>query len=251
MGVAEALGGPVPILMTALGVPVTERDGRLLVALRPLAERLNLPYQYSQADDTFYVDAIPELPALPNEPVGAAVRPWHPVIPVITSDLANRGPELLDRVLQQYYVDRNPRYRHNQQGHGETYCNIYVWDCTRALGCEIPHWVDWAGSPAAVGAGRELDANGVVLWLRRQGLEYGWKEVSGTEAGAAANEGRPALTAWLNPAGIGHVAMVRPGTAHPNRGLPIAQSGLTNADNIYLVDGFGRATSEVEYYVHD
>lgn len=250
--VVDALGGPAAILMTALGIPLTEQDGRLLVALRPLAERLQLPHQYNQADNTFYIDAepLPPLPALPEEPVGASVRPWLPVTPVIAGGPGNRSPELLELIIKQFRVATNPRYRPNQQGRQETYCNIFVWDVTRALGCEIPHWVGAGGGPAPVGQGRELDANGIAAWLQEWGRDFGWRRVRDALALAEANAGRPAVAAWYNSGGIGHVAVVRPGQAHSIRGVPIAQAGARNFDDGYLADGFGDR-GPIAFYVHD
>jgi hypothetical protein len=249
----EAMGGPTAVLMAALGIPTIRKDGALLVALRPLAERLNMPHQYQTADDTFYVDAEPPVvvPPLPTEPVGAGANPWAPVTPAISSRPDNRRPDLLEAILRQFQVAVNPRYRRNQQGYDETYCNIYVWDCTSALGCEVPHWVDAQDKPASPGYGRELDANGVVLWMSKSGLAAGWKRVGYATALDAANAGRPAVMLWLNPGGIGHVAMVRPGHMDARKGIPIAQAGATNFDDGYETNGFGSARAEAEFWIHD
>ena len=42
-----------------------------------------------------------------------------------------------------------------------------VWDVTKAMGAEIPHWVDNNGNRVGVGQGRELSANGTADWLRQ------------------------------------------------------------------------------------
>lgn len=227
-------------------------SGAPMVALRSLAEQAQLPHSYDGTDDTFYIDAQP-LPALPAEPVGATTRPWHPVTPVIASGPMDRSPGRLERVLRQFQVETNPRYRRNQQGHDETYCNIYLWDSTRALGCEIPHVVNDRGESVPLGQGRELDANAVVRWMRQHGPSNGWRRLPGPVAALEwANLGRPVVALWEAVARpfIGHVAMVRPGTMHPTKGVPIAQAGATNCDDGYLVDGFG-ARGPIEYWAHD
>jgi hypothetical protein len=237
---------PLSALMEAYGIPVG-RDGQ--VPIRRFAEAMGRQLTYDGETKTSYLDASP-LPHLPANPVGDVRSPWLPVTAPITSGPGDRRAPLLDLVIRQFRVATNPRYAQSQQGAGETYCNIALWDFTRALSCEIPHWVVGDGEISSPGTGRELDANGVVSWLRKTGAHYGWTSCSSNEAHAAALQGRPAVAVWNNPGGIGHVAIVRPGDCHPQRGLPIAQAGVRNADDIYLVDGFGRAAGAVEFYIH-
>jgi hypothetical protein len=105
--------------------------------------------------------------------------------------------------------------------------------------------------PGAPGA-YELDANGVATWLERCGDAYGWRRCLPSDALEAANAGRPAAAVGFNANGIGHVAIVRPGLADPERGLPIAQAGATNFDDGFLLDGFGRTAAwQVRVYIHD
>lgn len=238
-------------VLRAYGIPTRlDRAGRLQLGLRAFAEALSQPHAWGEQEQVFYIASRP-LPPLPADPVGADVRPWHPVTAPIAGGPGDRRPDLLQRIIQQFQVAANPRYRQNQQGKGETYCNIAVWDVTRALGAEIPHWVVGNGLPSSPGHGRELDANATVEWLRRNGPDFGWRKVPEALAFAAVNLGRPAVAAWYNAGGIGHVAIVRPGEKDPVRGLPIAQSGARNFEDGYLVDGFGtRAAGEVEFYVH-
>ena len=65
----------------------------------------------------------------------------------------NRSAANYNAVLDQFSVGNNPRYARRN---GNTYCNIFVWDATRAMGAEIPHWVDQQGRPAEVGAREAL-----------------------------------------------------------------------------------------------
>jgi hypothetical protein len=110
------------------------------------------------------------------------------------------------------------------------------------MGAEIPHWVD----------GRELDANGVVDWLRNRGAENGWRRVSEAEAQEMANQGQPCVAVWKNPRGIGHVAIVRPGEYSSSEGPVIAQAGGNNYNLTRINTGFGAdKRGQIEYYVHD
>lgn len=178
--------------------------------------------------------------------------PWDPWEAAIRSEPVNRSPVRLEAVIRQLRVGTALRYRPNRFGKQETYCNIFLWDVTAALDALVPHWVNPAtGNPTPRGQGMELDANGVCDWLVKHGPRYGWRPTDAEAALAFANAGKPAIAVWKNPGGIGHVAVVRPGAAHPSRGVPIAQAGLSNFDTGYLRDGFGSHSAQVIYYVHD
>lgn len=242
--------GDAQAVLAALNIPfMVDKNGKLLIGLRGLATAARLPLHYDQNTNTLYLASEP-LPDLPVEPVGRDRKPWHSVQAPIFSGPGDRRPGLLALVINQFQVASNPRYQANQQGANETYCNIFVWDVTRALGCEVPHWIVGDGHPSEPGYGRELDANGVIMWLRSHGRNHGWRSVSAEDALTAANQGRPAIAAWYNPGGIGHVAVVRPGQYDRVRKLPIAQAGALNFDDKYLVDGFGKARG-IEFFNHD
>ncbi len=170
---------------------------------------------------------------------------WIPVNAPLQGSPANRNAATYADVIDQFAVGSNPRY---QPRGGNTYCNIFAWDVTKAMGAEIPHWVDGAGNPAAVGQGRELDANGGHLWLQNHGARHGWREVSAQEAQAMANQGHPTVASWHNPGGIGHIAVVRPGQIN-ERGPAIAQAGARNFNEGHVRDSFGSAN--VKYFVND
>jgi len=104
---------------------------------------------------------------------GSQDRPWVPANVPLKSAASERSPALYDAVIDQFVVEKNPRYRRDQQGKGETYCNIFVWDVTRAMGAEIPHWVDQENNPTVLGKGIELDANAVIQWLQNRGKNQG------------------------------------------------------------------------------
>ncbi|OYT70888.1 MAG: hypothetical protein CFK52_09695 [Chloracidobacterium sp. CP2_5A] len=174
------------------------------------------------------------------------VRAWEPINAPLQGDPANRNRAAYDNALNQFAVGVNPRYARRD---GNTYCNIFVWDATRAMRAEIPHWVDGNGNPAAVGRGRELDANATNQWLNAHGGRFGWREVSAAEAQRLANQGHPVVASWRNPGGIGHIAMVRPGEM-TSRGPAIAQAGARNFNYGQLQDGFGNARG-VQFFVND
>jgi hypothetical protein len=168
------------------------------------------------------------------------------ITPPVTNTEDDRDPNIYNAVLNQFGVETNPRY---ESRNNNTYCNIYAWDATSAMGAEIPHWVDPNGNPVDVGKGRELNANSVVSWLGEHGNRYGWQAVSAEDAQAYANQGSPAVTVWANPnrSLSGHVAMVRPGEYLHDKGPNIAQAGAANLNHGYVNDIF---SDKVIYYVH-
>jgi len=187
-----------------------------------------------------------------NRPIGAHTPPWLSVLAWHRSSSASRCPERYDAVIAQFDVETNQRYRRNAQARGETYCNIFVWDVTRAMGAEIPHWVSDGGNPTSPFHGHEMNANAVIDWLQARGCRHGWREVGPDEAQAHANRGAPAVVIWRNDSGIGHVAIVRPGDA-TEAGPLLANAGETNRSRTRAAHVFttGWKCGELRYYAHD
>lgn len=112
--------------------------------------------------------------------------PWVPLD--VPADVGRTSPEVIDWLNPLHRLRYQPR-------NGNTYCNIFCWDWSRALGAEIPHWI---GS----GTGRrELTINDTITWLKTEGPLHGWFPGAGV--------GEPSIVTWSNPNGPGHVAVVR------------------------------------------
>lgn len=167
------------------------------------------------------------------------IRQWEPVTAPLQNRPGERSPSALRRVLEQFEVRTNPRYAPTATS---TYCNIYVWDCTRALYAEIPHWVE---DPKR----RELNVNATMKWLEEHGKAHGWHEVDETVAVAHADIGGPAVAIWRNPnpRRSGHIAMLLPSRG---RGVRIAQAGRRNLFDVTLPMGFGRV-EPIRFFAHD
>ena len=159
-----------------------------------------------------------------------------------------RSPQLLRDVVQQFDLTTSERYR---PGDGKTWCNIWLWDVTRALYCEVPHWVDaglGATTPGARGSS-ETTANLLTLvWMPRRGLRAGWCRAGAEEAQRTADAGRPAVALWANPKGPGHVALLVP-RADWEEGVQIAQAGAECFEHGAFARGFGGR--QVDFWVHD
>jgi hypothetical protein len=141
----------------------------------------------------------------------------------------------------------NPRYAHRN---GSTFCNIFAWDVTRAMGAEIPHWVNPSGDPTPHLKGNELNANALNSWLHAHGARYGWRQVTLAEGVDLANQGRPVVASWKNQGGIGHIAMIRPGVATASEGPWMAQAGAKNRNYIRMYSVW-KKTTRVETWAHD
>ena len=200
-------------------------------------------------------NGMSSLPSNYSEAIPSAAS--KAVNPFVTSTASNRSAAALNRVIDQFHVETNPRYEKNKKGYGDTYCNIFMWDVTRAMGAEIPHYVDPVTLepkyyPDVKGA-RELTANGIYQWLEKKGAEYGWKEVSAETAQQLANQGRPVVTTKKNNSGSGHVQVVRPsanGTYNPATGVTVAQAGGKNVSYTTMSALYGTSNPPFRYYAH-
>jgi hypothetical protein len=209
----------------------------------------------------------PAAPVTPATPVVAA--PGQPVIydgihpapgtvstsranyvhPPLTNSPGQRDAAVYSQLINQFAVGNNPRYL---PGGGNTYCNIFVWDVSRAMGAEVPHWIDAAGNIAAPAApnANEININGGVNWMKSHGVpQQGWRSATAQEAQDAANQGLLAVVMWKNPTGgHGHTAVVRPGSINAG-GPAIGQAGAHNFNMGHVVNGFGHLSPE--YFCHD
>ena len=185
-----------------------------------------------------------------------SVSPWKPTDPAIKSDVYNRSAALYSKVIGQFKVGTNSRYAVNQQGKGDTYCNIFVWDVTSAMGAEIPHYYNAkTGEPMEYGdAGAyQMTANRMNTWLHEYGEEYGWYEVSAEEAQALANQGRPVVTSLYRSGTHGHVQVVCPskdGEYNEDRGVTIAQAGRNLTSYTYITNIYNASLPKVSYFAH-
>ena len=172
------------------------------------------------------------------------------ITPPLTNSPGQRDPAIYSQLIDQFAVGFNPRYL---PGNGNTYCNIFAWDVSRAMGAEIAHWVDPSGNIAAPFAphANEININGGVNWMNDHGVnQFGWKHSTPQQAQDAANQGKLAVVMWKNTgSGHGHIAVIRPGSVN-NGGPEIAQAGRHNFNDGHVVNGFGQL-SPLQYFSHD
>lgn len=178
-------------------------------------------------------------------------RAWVEVVPDLINTPDKRSAQNYLDTVRQFEVETNPRYvagHDNNPATGkETYCNIFLWDVSKAMSCEIPHWVDPAtGVKVAMGKGKENSANGLCDWMTGHALENGWMLCSEKQARVRASAGFPTVCCWKNVGGIGHVSAILPGMDFTHS----AQSGGTNFFDKNLRNGFGNI-SPLTFYTHD
>lgn len=172
------------------------------------------------------------------------------VVPKVTNNVGKRSSAAYNEVVNQFEVADNPRYDNSD---GRTWCNIYAWDVTSAMGCEIPHYVNNAtGAPMTQqealsnpGTYSEQNCGRHCDWLAEHGTKYGWREVSAEQAIQSAASGEPAVAITR-----GHIAMVAPNNAG-EEGVYISQAGASNKNHIPIRNGFGSQTNDVKYYAHN
>jgi LysM repeat protein len=181
-----------------------------------------------------------------------------PVKPLITNT-GERSAENYNAVIDQFNVASNPRYKIRNNN---TYCNIFGWDVTVAMGAELPHWINRATNEPYTydtsktyaqnaDVARELNANSVADWVRDYGPNYGWRPATAQEAQAAANAGKPTIGVWKNTGGIGHVIVVRPNPTNDGE-IHIAQAGASNYNHGTLSNhASSKFRNGVLFYVHD
>lgn len=204
-------------------------------------------------------DAANNTPSNSNESgqeLSVPQRQWVHTTPKYVSDESNRSADNYRRVLEQFDVTHNQRYAKNvmdgKSKSGVTWCNIYAWDSTEAMGAEIPHWYNPnTGEPMGVGESGavEMGTDRMNSWMDKFGTQNGWRQMTAAEAQQAANAGKPTIALSQ-----GHVAMVAPSEAGYDPGPygpRICQAGGSNFEYGTTKGGFGREYSQVRYFTHN
>jgi hypothetical protein len=187
-----------------------------------------------------------------------------PVNAPLQNDSDARDPVTYNNVIDQFKVEENPRYTPSTK---YNYCDLFVWDVTRAMGAEIPRWiVEGYGAPIWPYKDEEgkiwidttktqessddpnmgQSANDMNEWLNEYGLQYSWHEVSAEQAQEYANQGYPTVASRYYAHKIGHIGLVRPGAVL--NGPALAQAGDRNINRAHVYDIFPREGTQ--FFVH-
>lgn len=179
-----------------------------------------------------------------QQQLATAGQQWKPL------DAPVRGPiprhvQTAAAVLSQFQVESSARY---QPVKNTTFCNIFAWDFTRAMGCELPHWIDVDCEPCTPGIPGALETTANQLYDLLLAGRWWWREIEEAAAAARAAAGFPTVGVWYNSAGPGHIAVVEPLPASP--GLRVAQAGAVCGRQFALRSVFGGG-KVVRFFTHD
>lgn len=169
------------------------------------------------------------IPPAPPPPAGPAAELQQldisiPVNAAIKGNPLNPNPDLYARVIDQFSVENNPRYVIRDVSGDfkkDTFCNILVYDVTRAMGADGGvYWLtnkreqipeadhDISTNDKWKKDYRPQNADNMTSYLQSAAAKKrGWRQVTAIEAQIAANMGFCVISG-----GHGHVTVIRPGS---------------------------------------
>lgn len=152
----------------------------------------------------------------------------------VQSREGRRSGAVYKLVIDQFGVGANPRYEPDGE---KPRTHIFIWDVTRAMNVEVPHFV----------GPRELSAGLTCHWVRTEGPSRGWFKVDPFKALEAANEGMPVL-ALPKDVKVDLMAVVRPGQMGPDRRPLLSAAARKRGNGLTTMDALG--VMAVEYFFH-
>ncbi len=165
-----------------------------------------------------------------------SVDTWKAVNAPMQSKPGRRSAIIYQNVIEQFACGYNQRYTVDNPLKSKTH--VFVWDVTRAMNCEVPHFA----------GGRETTLGQMVDWLRFEAHTRGWRKANVQHAIAAANRGEAVLAVpqdgkqrWL--------AVVRPGELDAE-GFPRVAAAIDEVGNDMAAHE-ALKTRLIAYYVHE
>lgn len=152
--------------------------------------------------------------------------------PPVQSREGRRNGALYRNVIHQFGVANNPRYEAEGRGH------IFVWDVSKAMHCEIPHFMGM----------RELSLGQTVDWIRLEGPMRGWTRTS-LEGALEAAQGGHLVIALPKDIKVKQLAVVLPEkTLAPDLKPFVAAAGPRKGSKLKLSEALG--VFAAEYFAH-
>lgn len=161
---------------------------------------------------------------------------WKAVQAPLQSREGKRSKEIYEMLIKQFGLTVNPRYADDAPG--KTRGHIFVWDVSRAMNCEIPHFV----------GAKELSLAQTCDWLRHEGPMRGWKRVTDTDIFEAAESGRLVI-ALPREARTKHIAVVLPQPVPDDHSPRLSGICLKRDINVHPREMFG--AKPVDCFYHD
>jgi hypothetical protein len=161
---------------------------------------------------------------------------WKALAPPVTSAPGQRDPERCLQVIHQFAVGTNPRYE--PEAPGKPRGHIFLWDVSKAMGCEVPHFV----------GARELTVAQTVDWLRHEGPMRGWHKVADHDVLEVCKLGT-LIIALPRDIKVKQLAIVAP-QAMPTDFRPrLTGACLKRGAELTLMDAFG--LRQADYFTHE
>ncbi|MBL8915409.1 MAG: hypothetical protein JNM17_32190 [Archangium sp.] len=161
---------------------------------------------------------------------------WKALQAPLQSRAGKRSKELLLNVVNQFGMMVNKRY--DEDAPGKIRGHIFVWDVSRAMDCEIPHFV----------GAKELTLAQTCDWLRHEGPMRGWKRVSDPDLYEAAEAGH-LVVALPRESRTKHIALVLPQEPASDRSPKLYGICLKRDVAVHPRDMFG--AKPIDCFYHD
>lgn len=162
---------------------------------------------------------IPQVHLTPKRPITRTQTETR-AFPLNEADMpkGDGTPESIHKIIAFLQVEKSKRYIRTA---ASTYCNIYAYDYACLMGAYLPR-VFWTAdaikemnfTPVYGKTLTEMNANALYDWFKSRSADFGWREVTTTEAQQLANQGKCVImvAANKNRARSGHIVAVVPET---------------------------------------
>lgn len=161
---------------------------------------------------------------------------WKALQAPAQSRAGKRSKDLLLNVVNQFGMMVNKRY--DEDAPGKIRGHILVWDVSRAMDCEIPHFV----------GAKELTLAQTCDWVRHEGPMRGWKRITDSDIYGAAESGHLVI-ALPRDTRTKHIAIVLPQPEPDDRAPRLYGIALRRDVAVHPRDMFG--SKPVDCFFHD
>jgi hypothetical protein len=153
----------------------------------------------------------------------------------IQSREGRRGKEIYRQVINQFAVGNNPRYP--PDGPDKPRAHIFIWDVSRAMNCEVPHFISV----------KELSLGQTVDWLRHEGPTRGWMRANPEDALNAALQGLM-VVAMPKEIRLKQLAIVIPEPPDKDGRPRLAGAAVKIGNNLSLYEALG--VYAADFFIH-
>lgn len=179
---------------------------------------------------------VAQVPTLDGMKAAPGLSERQPVAVVLPYENASdqRSPAAYAAAIDQFAVATNARYFPDEGNISRAH--LFVWDVSRAMGCEIPHFI----------RGRQQTLEQTCLWLREKSSAAGWVRVALARGLEHAKSGGPTVVVPRDTK-LSMIGVLRPNTDPSGKPL-IAAAGRRRGGTLSLIDAIG--VPFVDCFVH-